>query len=72
MKFVIRRAVVGVLAIPMVASAYFVIYAVLVGLGSQPSQSPTEVIYTGLWIGGVIAVLFTCMTRKVVNALVGR
>ena len=72
MKFVIRRAVVGVLAIPMVASAYFVIYAVLVGLGSQPSQAPTEVIYTGLWIGGVIAVLFTCMTRKVVNALVGR
>jgi dienelactone hydrolase len=70
-KFVIRRAVVGVLAIPMVASAYFIIYSVLVGLGSQPTQTPSEVAITGLWIGGVCAVLFACMTRKVVATLFG-
>jgi hypothetical protein len=71
MKFVIRRAVVGVMAMPLIAGLYVAIYTWFVLVGGEPNQTLNEVWNTGLWIGGVVAVLFAGMTRKVVKALIG-
>jgi hypothetical protein len=59
MKFYIRRAVLGVVATPIMAGAYFLIYALLIGAGGTPTSTPQEVFSNGLWIGAFISVAFT-------------
>ena len=56
MKFVIRRAVAGVVITPLVASVWFVLVAGLIVLGGEPNATPLEVWNTGL-VGGVFVSL---------------
>jgi hypothetical protein len=59
MKFYIRRAVLGVIATPVIAGIYFAGYALLVGAGADPTATPAEVWNNGLMIGAMLAVAFT-------------
>ena len=59
MKYVIRRAVVGVLATPLIAMAWVLFVAVLVAFGAPPSLSVNQVWNDGLLLGVITAVLFT-------------
>lgn len=59
MKFYIRRAVAGAVATPIVAGAYFIGYAVLVGLGAEPTDTPQGVWNSGIFFGVVLAVMLT-------------
>jgi hypothetical protein len=58
MKYLVRRAVVGVIAIPVVASAYVLGVAVLVGLGAGASFGVEQAWSNGLVIGFASAVVF--------------
>ena len=59
MKYVFRRAVLGVVATPIIAGAWVLFTAVLIGLGAPPSASVNEVWNDGLWLGVISAVVFT-------------
>lgn len=58
MKFVIRRAVAGVVITPLVACGWVFAYASLILIGGEPSASVGEVFTSGLWLGGLLSVLF--------------
>jgi hypothetical protein len=63
MKFIIRRFILAVILSPVVAGAYFLFYASLVGLGAQPT---TDV--AGAWGNGwlhaiVLGLMFTFSTQ---------
>lgn len=58
MKYVFRRALVGVVIVPLVAVAWFVFYAMLVGLGADPTNTPQGVFNDGLFIGLVVESFF--------------
>lgn len=58
MKFVIRRAVAGVILIPLMAVAYTLLYATLVILGGEPTSSIQQVFATGIGIGVIAGVAF--------------
>jgi hypothetical protein len=57
-KYVIRRAVLGVIITPLVALIWLVGIAVLIGLGAEPTASASQVWIDGLWLGGVVSVWF--------------
>jgi ABC-type molybdate transport system permease subunit len=59
MKFVIRRAVVAVVAMPLVASAYVLGCALLIGLGAGASFTIAEAWVNGWEIAGAAALVFT-------------
>ena len=59
MKYVIRRAVLGAVATPLVAFAWVMFTAVLIGLGAEPTASVNQVWNDGLWLGIISAVVFT-------------
>jgi hypothetical protein len=63
MKFYIRRAIAGVIATPLIAGAYFVGYALLVGAGADPTNTPAGVWANGLMIGTIVAVMFTFLPQ---------
>jgi hypothetical protein len=63
MKFVIRRAVAGLLLVPAVAGLYFVGYLALVLLGAGMPITLDEVWANGLLIGFVCAVAFAFATQ---------
>lgn len=56
-KFVIRRAIAGIVIVPATAGIYFVGYAMLVGLGATPTATASEVWNNGLWIGGLATLM---------------
>lgn len=58
MKFVIRRAVVGFLAVPAVSGAYVFGYLALILMGAENSLKIEEIWNNGLLIGSVSAVMF--------------
>lgn len=58
MKYVIRRAVAGVVITPLVASLWFVLVAGLIMLGGEPNATPLEVWNTGLLGGVFVSLLF--------------
>lgn len=62
-KFIIRRAIVGIIGIPVVAGVYTLGYTVLVGLGAQPTNSLEGVWSIGLQMGIGTAVVFTFATQ---------
>lgn len=59
MKYAIRRAVVGVISIPLIAGAWVFFYLLLLLAGAEPSQTLTETFNNGLLIGFTCAVFFT-------------
>lgn len=59
MKFYIRRAVVGVLAVPVVAGVYTFIWLALIIAGAEASLSAEQVFQSGLGLGAIVAVMFT-------------
>jgi len=73
MKYYIRRAVVGAVATPLVAGAYVIGYAVLVGLGAEPTTDVAGAWDNGIFIGVVLAVAFTFLpqTLKLADKLGG-
>jgi steroid 5-alpha reductase family enzyme len=72
-KYIVRRAVVGIIAAPIVAAVYTLSYSLLVGLGAQPTSTVDGVWANGFLIGGVIALFFTFanQVKTVVNRIVG-
>lgn len=70
MKFVIRRAVVGVLVVPAVAGAYVFGYLGLMLLGAENGLKIEEIWNNGMLIGVVTAVMFTFAPQ--VNKLLDR
>jgi hypothetical protein len=73
MKFVIRRAVVGVIALPVVAGVYLFGYVALVAVGAEPNLTIEAVWNNGLLIGSVSAVCFAFATQldKFITKIVG-
>ena len=73
MKFVVRRAVVGVLAVPAVSGAYVFVYLWLMLLGAENSLKIEEIWNNGLLIGSVSAVMFAFATQvnKFLTKIVG-
>ena len=73
MKFYIRRAIAGIVAIPFVAGAWCFFYLLLLVAGGEPSQSLTETFNNGLFIGSTLAIIFTFAPQfnKLVNFLAG-
>lgn len=59
MKYVIRRAVLGAVATPVIAFAWVLLIAVMIGLGAEPTASVNQVWNDGLALGVITAVLFT-------------
>ena len=58
MKFVIRRAVAGVVITPLVAGLWFAIVVDLILLGAEPNATALEVWNTGLGFGVAVSVWF--------------
>jgi hypothetical protein len=61
MKYVIRRAIAGLVITPIVASAYWLLYASLVGLATEPSAMPIQVWNNGLMFGIISSVMFVVL-----------
>jgi hypothetical protein len=59
MKYVIRRGAVALIALPVVAGAYVLGCAVLLGLGAGASFTVAEAWVNGFEIAGVCALAFT-------------
>jgi hypothetical protein len=58
MKYVFRRAILGVAIVPLIAVAWLLFYALLVGLGARQTSSAEEVFAVGLFIGLIVEVWF--------------
>lgn len=58
MKFVIRRLIAGVIAIPVVAGTYTALYLFLILAGGEPGMNLEETFRTGVTIGMTTAVFF--------------
>lgn len=73
MKFVVRRAVVGAIALPMIAGAYVFGYLALEVLGAGSSLELSEIWNNGLLVGFVSALAFTFAKQldTIVSKLVG-
>ena len=59
MKFVIRRAVASVVLAPVVAGAYVLGCAILIGLGAGASFTSAEAWSNGWLVAGAFAIVFT-------------
>lgn len=68
MKFVIRRAVAGVVITPLVAGVWFALVVDLILLGGVPNATPMEVWNTGLGMGVIVSLWFVAgAVRKLVR-----
>lgn len=59
MKYYIRRAVAGIIAMPFVAGAWCFVYLAFIVIGGEPSQTLTETYNNGLLVASVVAIMFT-------------
>jgi hypothetical protein len=59
MKYAIRRALLGIVSIPLVAGGYTFFYLSLLILGAEPTSSLTEVYGNGINIAIAIAIILT-------------
>ena len=59
MKFLIRRALVGIVSIPFVAGAYLFLNLLLIALGADAQYTVEDAFYNGIEIGIVIALVIT-------------
>ncbi len=73
MKFYIRRAVAGIVAIQFVAGAWVFFYLMLLLIGGEPNQTISETFFNGINLGVLVAVLFTFAPQfnKLVSFLSG-
>lgn len=69
-KFVIRRALAGIVIVPATALIYTIGYAMLVGLGGTPTASVGEVWGNGLMLG-IVATAYL-MFHEPINKLLDR
>ena len=58
MKYIIRRAIVGALAVPVIAGIYTLGYALLVGAGAQATATASMVWDNGIVLGIASAIIF--------------
>lgn len=63
MKYSIRRALVGVISIPLIAGAYVFLYLLLLLVGAEPNLSVEAAFHNGFLIGITSAVFFTFATQ---------
>lgn len=63
MKFIIRRAIAGLIAMPVVAGLYVLNYVLLALFGGGFSSTFGELWFTGFQIGFVVAVVFAFATQ---------
>ena len=59
MKYAIRRAIVGVVSIPLIAGAYTFLYLLLLVAGAEPGQTLAETFNFGVVIGITSAIFLT-------------
>ena len=59
MKYVIRRAILGIVSIPFVAGAWVFFYLLLLLAGAEPNQSIGDTFNNGMFIGGTLAIVLT-------------
>ena len=73
MKFYIRRAVVGIIAVPVVAGVCTLAYLWLVIAGAEPNVSSVEVFQNGLGLGVILAVMltFSPQVSRLLDRIVG-
>lgn len=73
MKFVIRRAVLGLVALPLVAGAYVFGYVMLASLANSMPLTLDEVFNNGILIGSVSAIAFAFATQldKLASRIIG-
>jgi type III secretory pathway component EscT len=73
MKYVIRRAVLGLVALPVVAGTYVFVYVLLGSLANSMPLTLDEIWNNGILIGSVSAIAFAFATQldKFVSRLVG-
>jgi hypothetical protein len=57
-KYVIRRAVLGIVITPLVALCWLIGIALLIGMGAEPTASATQVWEDGLWLGAFVSLAF--------------
>lgn len=57
-KFIIRRAVAGLIAMPVVAGAYVAVVAGLIGLGAGVGFTVEQAWVNGFQIGLAVAIVF--------------
>jgi hypothetical protein len=57
-KYVIRRAVVGIVITPLVALVWLFGIALLIGAGAEPTATANQVWLDGLWLGVAVSVVF--------------
>ncbi len=55
MKYVVRRVLGSVIFTPLIAVAWVMFYALLIGIGGEPTATIGEVFVTGLWLGGFVS-----------------
>lgn len=58
MKFLIRRSIVGLIAIPFIAGAYVFFYLFIILSGAEPSIGLEDAFNNGLLIGFTSALFF--------------
>jgi hypothetical protein len=63
-KYVFRRLLAGIVITPLVALAYLVGYALLVGAGATASSTANEVWSNGLVFGAVLSLVFALSAIK--------
>jgi hypothetical protein len=59
MKYVIRRLIVGIVSIPVVAGTYTALYLFLILAGGEPNQTLEQTFNFGIVIGVTTAIFFT-------------
>jgi hypothetical protein len=64
-KFVIRRALAGILITPMVAGTWVLVYGLLVANGAGQAHTLGEVWTNGLVLGGIISLVFACSAIRI-------
>jgi steroid 5-alpha reductase family enzyme len=62
-RYTIRRAVVGLIAIPAIAAAYTLGYVLMVGLNVPATDTLDGVWSTGFLVAAVLAVVFTFISQ---------
>lgn len=64
-KYVIRRALAGIIITPSVAGIWVLVYGLLVANGAGQSSSLSEVWTNGLVLGSIISLVFACSAIKI-------
>jgi hypothetical protein len=64
-KYVFRRLLVGIVITPLVALAYLIGYALLIGAGAGAGSNASEVWANGLILGAMVSLVFALSAIRV-------